>query len=592
MEEEQTKDLKDYLVALRRRKKQILSTMGVLFVVSILVAFLLPPVYRSTATILIEEQEIPTELVRSTITSYADQRIQEISQRVMTRANLMQLVEKYNLYPTERRRETSEEILERMRKDIKLDIISADVIDKRSGMKTVATIAFTLAFNGETPDGAQKVANELTSLYLNENLKNRQQKSAETSTFLTEEAEKLSQHIAETEAKLATFKAKNMNRLPELAQLNMSLRDRTDSELMDVARQISMAEERKFYLEGQLAQINPGTFSVSASGERILNSEDRLKSLQSQYASLVGVYSPNHPDVVKMRREIEALKKETGSAGDTQEQMKRLTGLRGELATMREKYSADYPDAVKLKKSIASLEESIKKSTESSASASAKKPENPAYITLQAQLESATSELKSLNAKREELKAKMASYESSLQQTPQVEREYLDLNRDHENSVRRYQEIKAKEMEAQVAQELEKGSKGERFSLIDPPQLPEKPSSPNRPVIVLLGLILSIGGGVGYAGILESMDASVRGSKALIGLVRAPLLGIIPYMENDEDKKRAQKEKKTLVFSVVGGLVLLLLLIHFFWYPLDVIWYKAMRILEGYTPELGKQKAG
>lgn len=592
MEEEQTKDLKDYLVALRRRKKQILSTMGVLFVVSLLVAFLLPPVYRSTATILIEEQEIPTELVRSTITSYADQRIQEISQRVMTRANLMQLVEKYNLYPSQRRRETSEEILERMRKDIKLDIISADVIDKRSGMKTMATIAFTLTFNGETPDGAQKVANELTSLYLNENLKNRQQKSAETSTFLTEEAEKLSQHIAETEKKLAIFKAKNMNRLPELAQLNMSLRDRTDSEAMDVGRQISMAEERKFYLEGQLAQINPGTFSVSASGERILNSEDRLKSLQSQYASMAGVYSPNHPDVVKMGREIEALKKETGSSGDTQEQMKRLTALRGELATMREKYSEDHPDAVKLKKSIASLEESIKKSTESSASARAKKPENPAYITLQAQLESTVSELKSLNTKREELKAKMASYEAMLQQTPQVEREYLDLSRDHENSARRYQEIKAKEMEAQVAQELEKGSKGERFSLIDPPQLPEKPASPNRPAIVLLGLILSIGGGVGYAGILESMDASVRGSKALIGLVQAPLLGIIPYVENAEDKKRAQKERKILVFSVVGGIGILLLLIHFFWLPLDVVWYKAMRILEGYTPEMSKQKAG
>lgn len=592
MEEEQTKDLKDYLVALRRRKKQILSTMGVLFVVSLLVAFLLPPVYRSTATILIEEQEIPTELVRSTITSYADQRIQEISQRVMTRANLMQLVEKYGLYPTERRRETSEEIMERMHKDIKLDIISADVIDKRSGMKTIATIAFTLAFNGETPDGAQKVANELTSLYLNENLKNRQQKSAETSTFLTEEAEKLSQHIAETEAKLATFKAKNMNRLPELAQLNMNLRDRTDSELMEVGRQISMSEERKFYLEGQLEQINPNTNSISASGERIMNAEDRLKTLQSQYASMVGNYSPNHPDVVKMRREIEALKKETGSGGDTQEQMKRLTALRGELATMREKYSDDHPDAVKLKKSIASLEESLKRSADSSASVRAKKPENPAYITLQAQLESTTSELKSLNAKRDELKAKMASYEATLQQTPQVEREYLDLNRDHENSVRSYQDIKAKVMEAQVAQELEKGSKGERFSLIDPPQLPEKPASPNRPLIVLLGLIISIGGGVGYAGILESMDTSVRGSKALVGLVQVPLLGIIPYVENDEDKKRAQKERKILVFSMIGGFVLLLLLVHFFWLPLDVIWYKAMRIMEGYTPELGKQTAG
>jgi succinoglycan biosynthesis transport protein ExoP len=403
----------------------------------------------------------------------------------------------------------------------------------------------------------------------------------------------LSQHITETEAKLAAFKAKNMGRLPELTQLNMQMRDRTDSEVMENDRQISMMEERKFYLDGQLAQINPNTFSISASGERIMTPDDRLKTLESQYASLLGVYSTNHPDVVKARREIEALKKETGGSGDSQEKLKRLISMRGELATMREKYSDDHPDVVKLKKGIASLEESQKTSADSKAVSSvAKKPENPAYITLQAQLDSTVGELKTLRAKRVELKAKMASYESMLQQTPQVEREYLDLSRDHENSVHRYQELKAKEMEAQVAQELEKGSKGERFSLIDPPQLPEKPASPNRPAIVLLGLILSIGGGVGYAGILESMDASVRGSKALVGLVQVPLLGIIPYMENDEDRKRKQKGNKVLLFSIVGGIGVLLLLIHFFWLPLDVVWYKAMRILEGYTPELDKRKAG
>ncbi len=591
--EEQTKDLKDYLVSLRRRKKQILMTMAVLFVVSLLLAFLLPPVYRSTSTILIEEQEIPPELVRSTITSFADQRIQVISQQVMARANLMQIIEKYNLYPSQRRRETNEEILVRMHKDVKLEIINADVIDRRSGFKTTATIAFSLSYDGEKPETAQKVANELTSLYLNENLKTRQQKSSETSSFISEEAEKISQHIAETEAKLAVFKAKNMGRLPELTQLNMQLRDRTDSELMELERQVSMLSERKFYLEGQLAQINPNTFSVSASGERILSSDERLKVLQSQYASLVGNYSANHPDVVKMRREIESLKKGMANSGDTQEQMKQLSGLRGELATMREKYTDDHPDVIKLKKSIASLEESQKHSAGSGASdAATKKPENPAYITMQSQLEGTVGELKTLQTKRSELKAKMASYETLIQQTPQVEREYLDLSRDHENSVRRYQELNAKQMEAQVAQEMEKGSRGERFSLIDPPQLPEKPHSPNRPAIILLGLILSIGGGVGYAGILESMDASVRGSKALVGLVQAPLLGIIPYMENDEDRKRKQKGSNVLLLSIVGGIAVLLLLVHFFWLPLDVVWYKAMRILEGYTPELDKQKAG
>ncbi len=580
--EEQTKDLKDYLVALRRRKKQILTVIGILMLASVLTAFLLPPVYRSTATILIEEQEIPPELVRSTITSYADQRLQVISQTVMTRANMMGIVDKYNLYASKRQHDTTEEILERMRKDIKFNIVSADVVDRRSGQKTTATIAFTLAFDGETAEGAQKVANELTTLYLSENLKTRKEKSAETSSFLSEEVTKLSQHISETEAKLADFKSKNVGRLPELAALNMQLHDRADTEVMDVGRQISAAEERKFYLEGQLAQIKPNSPMMSAGGDRIFDQDERLKSLQAQYDSLSGVYSANHPDVVKMRREIDSLKKVTGAGVDTQEQAKQLTRLRGDLATMREKYSDDYPDVVNIKKSIASLEESYKKSVASGSGNAPKfkKPENPAYIALQSQLESTNSELSSLKAKRVELKAKMGTYETRLEQTPQIEQEYLLLSRDHENSVHRYQELKAKQMEAQVAQELEKDSKGERFSLIDPAQLPEKPASPNRPAIFLLGLILSLGGGVAYAGVLESMDSSVKGSKSLIGLVNAPLLSVIPYIENSEDRRKKTKVNTFLIFGVVSSIVVILLLVHFLWVPLDVMWYKALRKLE------------
>src|SRR5215218_39985 len=130
--EEETRDLRDYLGAFGRRRKQILATVVILFLISVAVAVLIPSVYKSTATILIEQQEIPPDLVRSTISSYADQRIQVISQQVMTRSNLMRIVEKYNLYPRYRATKTTEEILERLTKDIKLDILRADVIDQRS----------------------------------------------------------------------------------------------------------------------------------------------------------------------------------------------------------------------------------------------------------------------------------------------------------------------------------------------------------------------------------------------------------------------------------------------------------------------------
>lgn len=574
--EEQTKDINDFIQALRRRKRQIGLVAGILLFASVMVAFFLPPSYRSSATILIEEQEIPPELVRSTITSFADQRIQVISQQVMTRTNLMQIIEKYTLYPSQRRRDTTEEVLARMTGDIRFESVSADVMDKNRGMKVTATIAFKLSYDGETPEVAVKVANELVSLYLNENLKSRQQKTAETSSFLTEEVERMNTHISELEAKLADFKKKNIGRLPEVAQLNLQTRDRTESEVMEADRQINTVQERKIYLEGQLAQIKPDTPMFGAGGERILGTGDRLSILKSQYASLSGVYALNHPDLVKMRREMASLEKESGNF-DAQEQGKQIVKLRADLATLQDKYSPDHPDVVKLRKAVVASEEAQRQENQQKTDLRPKKPENPAYLTFQSQLESTISELKSLQNRRVELKAKAASYEARLQQSPEVEREYLDLSRDHENSYRRYQELKAKQLEAQVAQELEKGSKGERFSLIDPPQLPEKPHSPNRTAILLLGAILSLGGGVGYASLLESLDASIRGTKSLAQLSRVPVLAAIPYMENAQDRGRKRKVKFTgWIVGVVVFLVAISIL-HFFIMPLDVLWYKILR---------------
>lgn len=577
---EEQKDFREYLSFVARRRWPMAATAVVVVVIAAAVAVLLPPAYRSTATILIEEQEIPPDLVRTTISSYADQRIQVISQQVMTRSNLMQIVEKYDLYPRQRKRETTEEILERMRKDIKLDLVTADVIDRRSGSKTSAAIAFTLSYDSENPEKAQKVANELVSLYLNENLKNRQQQVAETSTFLSEEAERLSAHISEIESRLATFKKKNMGRLPELAQLNLQIRDRAEAELSDVDRQLQSVEERRFYLDSQLAQIKPNSPIVSSTGERILDADERLRALDAQYAGMAGVYSEQHPDLIRMRREMEALRKEAGAQGDSTETAQRLDKLRTDRAAVREKYSADHPDAARLDREIQSVEQALAAGSATAATAPSRKPENPTYLTFQAQRDALDSEQKSLQTRRKELLAKRDQYENRLEQTPQVEREYLDLGRDHENSVLRYREIKAKLMEAEVAQELEKGSKAERFSLIDPPQYPEKPRSPNRPAILLVGMVVALGGGVGYAGVLEGLDGSVKNPRQLSRVLQAPLLTVIPYIRNEADRRRRRNLRIAVAASAIVGILTLLAAIHFFWMPLEVFWYYLLRRLQ------------
>ncbi|HFD80808.1 MAG TPA: lipopolysaccharide biosynthesis protein, partial [Gammaproteobacteria bacterium] len=514
MMEEQATEFKDYLDAFKRRRFSILGIASVIFLLGLLAAALWPPTYRSSATILIKEQDIPPELVRSTVTSYASQRIQAISQMVMARSNLLEIIDKYGLYKDDRDRLTTEEIIEEMRDNIDLQMIDADVVDPRSGRPTTATIAFRLSFSGERPGQVQKVANELTSLYLKENLKERSEKASETYNFLTAESERLSREIDDLEQKLATFKEQHVNELPELRQLNQTLMDRTERELSDIDSQIRSLEERKIYLGGQLAQLKPFGADVS------VDPKTRLQALRTEYLRLIARYSEDHPDVIRTRREIEALEAETGSVDTAAERMKQLEALKSELASLRKKYSPQHPDVIKLQRQIDSLQNApIQESPGELASAASDNPDNPAYISLQSQVEAANAEIRSLRKKKEELRARLRDYETRLIQTPQVEREYLALNRDLQNATAKYQEIRAKQMEAQVSQQLEKERKGERFELIEPAILPEEPVSPNRPAIIFLSLVLALGAGIGYAAIAESMDDAVRGGKSLVSAV-------------------------------------------------------------------------
>ena len=231
--EKEGASLADLIEVVRRRGRAMGITFAVAFLATCLLALGLPPTFRSTGTILIEQQEIPTDLVRSTVTSYADERVQIISQRVMTTQNLLNIIRRYDLYHDLQKRESRENIIDRMRDDIQFRMVSADVVDPRTGVPRRATIAFTVSYDNPSPDLAVKVANEITSLYLNENLSSRNRLAEDASSFLTTEGDRLSAQIAELEAKLAAFKEKNISQLPELVQLNMQLLDRTEQQLRD-----------------------------------------------------------------------------------------------------------------------------------------------------------------------------------------------------------------------------------------------------------------------------------------------------------------------------------------------------------------------
>lgn len=188
---EQSQSVKEYLEIFQRRRKVILFTFGTLLCVVLAVALFWPPTYKSTATILIEEQEVPSDLVRSTITSYADQRIETIKQQVMSRTSLWKVMEQFGLYGDQKIQSPSEELVKAFVNNIVVEVINADVVDKRTQHSTKATIAFTVSYQNRSAELAQKVTSELTNLFLGENIKSRERQAQETTSFLQQEAENL-----------------------------------------------------------------------------------------------------------------------------------------------------------------------------------------------------------------------------------------------------------------------------------------------------------------------------------------------------------------------------------------------------------------
>lgn len=573
------KSFADYLALLRRRRRMMLSVGAVLLAASAALAFLLPAVYRSTATILIEEQEIPPDLVRSAIATYADQRIETIKQQVLSRSTLWRIVEQYDLYNTLRKRSPTEDVLNRFTKDIQIEVMNVKVIDRRTQNPTQATIAFTLAYDGESPELAQKVANELTSLFLGENLKTRERHAQETTAFLKRESENLSKHIQELEEKIASVKQRADGALPELVQLNMQMMNQAQRELIDADRDIRSLRERKTYLEGELASLKPHTPIISASGERLLDTGERLKALRAKYASESAYLAPDHPDIIKMKQELSSLEKEPGATDGRDELSKRLMAERAALADLRERASDSHPDVVRAQEVVASLERELHAATRQASKPSPVKPENPAYINIQSQLASTTASLQALEAARVDLKHRMADFARRLEVTSTIEPEYQDLVRDRENSVRKYQEITSRLMEAQVSAELEVQRKGERFSLINPPELPEKPDRPNRLAILLLGVFLAIAGGIGSGVVADNLDGTIYTADQLGRIMRTVPLVTIPYLPLEEEVMKLGRRRAAVGLAGLGVVVVGVLVVHLAWMPLDVLWFTILRKL-------------
>ena len=527
--------LRDYLDIARRRWLWFVLPFGLLSAIAGAVAIWIPPVYESKGTILIESQQIPDELIRSTVTSYADERIQVIQQLVMTRENLLRIVEKYDLFPGVRSEMTVSEQVDLVRERITIGKVAGD--DARSRSRN--TIAFSVGFEDPVPARAYAVANELVTLFLEENVKTRTARASETTDFLTQEAGKLKTDLEVIEEQIASYKQENGQALPEHLDLHMSMLERTETRIKATELDVKAAEDELRFLQIERSAVASGIVASSTPGSPAspASTGQGLTQAEAELARLQGLYSDKHPDVRRQRALVEALREQFAMAEQS------VVAEQGDDAT----------------DTLASIRSG-----------------NLDVARVDAQIDSVRDRIQALNRRAGELELQRAELEAIIIQTPQVQRALASLTRDYENTLAKYKEIQAKEMEAKVAESLEEGRKAERFSLIEPPVRPERPVKPNRRKITLLGMILA--GLVSFAlvVVLEASDQRVRGSSAMLRLFGEHPLVAVPYITTAAEIAR----RKRLQWGMAGGsaaaVVVALVGIHFFYQPLDLLAIKVM----------------
>lgn len=580
MAAEERIELDDILGILRRRKAYFVLPFLLIMAAAAYVALTLPAVYGSTATILIERQEIPTDLVETTVTGYVDERIETISTRVMTDEQLWAIAETYDLYPEARSTDDIAATASKIRSKILRETASVG-FTSRTGRSGTATVSFSISFEASTPEKAQGVTNSLAELFLLESRKDRIEQAEAVAGFLGQEADRLREEITVLEDKLAVFKQEHASKLPEVNSLNMKMLEKAEVELESTLRNIQGLEQRRIQLKAELAGTAREKTTYGLRKGALLSSTERLSILRSEYLSGSATYGSGHPDMVRLRREISALEGQTGQQTESSRLIAAIEASREQLGVYLQRYSEEYPDVKKLRRRLSDLEKQLNKEVQSSASSASRSTAsvatNPRYLSLKGQLDSVLIELSSERSKPSSLRVKIAELENRLMQSPLVEKEYLILNRDYDGALKKYNVMKNKQSEALLAQQLESSSKGERFSLSQPAPLPTVPLKPNRPAIMIIGFVLALGTGIGLSSVAEYYDRRIHGVKAVRAIMGAPPLASIP-MIGGESRNMQNAGSSGFSFSKAAMILLLLLAMagagaHFLWKPLDQLWF-------------------
>lgn len=524
--------MRDYLALLARRKYHILIPFVLIMGAGIALAYLLPPVYVSQATILVKDAEIPDDIIKTTVTGYLQQRIEEIKQRTLTRQGLLDIAEQIKFYENDKtKRPSDQDVVSELRENIIVEMVEVKANDPGARGGAV-TVAFTVAFEAGDPLIAKRGARAITALFIEENRALRQSSVEGVSEFLVERVSSAKQAIEIVQNKLGDFKEKHVNELPEQVESNRRLLEQTENKLDRIDSTIQELEDRRVTLNGTLSYTDPYKEVFTDEQKLVQTSSERLKSLTAQFKQASARYSPEHPEVRRLQRELNAMVAQLGPTSAAGELLKELIEARGELARAEQRYSAAHPDVRKLASKVASLENQLSEAAASVPSGNqlneAVRPSNPVYVNLKTQLENVNAQLRAAQLRRQTLEQKVEEYEARVFISPTIEQEYRSLILELDARKATYKDLSEKLTKAELATKLEDGGKSERFDVVDPAVLPSKPDRPNRLGIVLLSFLLAASAGVGAAAIGEFTDKTIYGSKGLVAAFGAQPIAVIP----------------------------------------------------------------
>lgn len=498
----------DYLAIVKRRRWQILLPLLIIPSLAVAVTFFIPMRFISQTLVLIQQQKVPDDFVKPVLNEDLNARLASMREQILSRTRLLPIIERFGLYSKET---TVEARLDAMRKAITVTPIQSQMT------RTNGLPGFFITFTTDNARTAQQVCGEITSMFLSENLRSREQSAQGTTDFLKGQLEDAKRSLDEQDARLAVFQRKYIGELPGQESSNVNMLTSLNTQLEAATQNLSRMELDKSYLEALIVQQSNAIEPLNNGGGSPQVVEPELWKMEAQAAELEARYTPDHPDVVKIHREIEARKQKLAGAASPSGESKN---------TLQSNQQSSRPEVQKLRAQLSALNEGIL----------AKKGEQA------------------------RIQKQMNVYQSRIQSSPAVQEQYKQVTRDYQSASQFYNELLTKRNRSEMAMDLERRQQGEQFLVIDPPNLPEQPVFPNRRLFGIGGLAAGLLFGLLLSGYLEYRDEVLRNERDVLALTNLSTLASIPWLGSDEQStrhwakfaKRVDRAKPKQALSVRG----------------------------------------